>query len=188
MRPVAARGIAVRPPLAYLGGMGVVRSLGRMGSALCVSVGTLLLWKALTRERIEVVPLVPMYLGGLFLAVATRLVGAPIGGRPARQVHSRAYPRPSNADASDRRRLPEGRRRHRRRGRRPRDRTGRRSVSVPRSGGRTAQDRRSSAPNTRESSHPELPTPISSPPGLGARFARAPSADRACACGSSKSR
>ena len=61
-----------RAPFAHLDATRAVRSLGNLGSALCVSVCTIFLWTALRHERLDLLPLASMYLGGVLLALGAR--------------------------------------------------------------------------------------------------------------------
>jgi hypothetical protein len=61
-----------RAPVAHLGAMRAARWLGNLGSALCVSVCTIVLWTALRHKGLDLLPLASMYVGGVLLALGAR--------------------------------------------------------------------------------------------------------------------
>ena len=66
--------MSTRAPLAYLGGVRVVRWVGRLGSALCLGGCAVLAWRLARHEQPHVAALVAIYVSGILLAFAVRVL------------------------------------------------------------------------------------------------------------------
>ena len=66
--------MSVRAPLAYLGGVRVVRWVGRLGSALCLGGCAALAWRLARHEQPHLAALVAIYVSGILLAFAVRVL------------------------------------------------------------------------------------------------------------------